>query len=134
LVAGYLASVFVSGLVLNIMLSFTSDGTGQMMSDTVYFPVVLLAVALYTALPSLLFVLLCEKKAIRHPAFHVAFSTLLAFAGFPLLFQSLDPDILVMALYVSPAGLVAGLVYWYIAGRHSGEESEHLRKQIEIFD
>lgn len=133
-IAAYLASVFSSGLVLQIMLSFASDGTGETMSETFYFPIVLAVVAIYTSIPSLVFAAICERKAIRHPAAYLAFSTLLAFAAFPLQFQSLEPDILLMALYVTPAGFVAGLVYWHIAGRYSGEESERLRKQIEVFD
>jgi cellulose synthase/poly-beta-1,6-N-acetylglucosamine synthase-like glycosyltransferase len=132
---GYAASALSASLTLHITINTLSGGgNGGLSLNMVVYLFLLVFVTLYTVVPSLLFIAYCERRTIRKAAFYVLFSAVLAFVGLPVIFLNVDWEIFKTALMFTPAGIVSGLVYWYLAGRLAGDDARLLRAQLEAFD
>ena len=83
----------------------------------VYFLTIIL-----TGLQTLIFALVAEFFALRNFLVHMLFGAAAAAAGFFLIWPSAEGDVERWADIgiIAGAGLVAGLVYWLIAGRDAG--------------
>ncbi|UVK47626.1 hypothetical protein BPNPMPFG_000926 [Mesorhizobium sp. AR07] len=77
-----------------------------------------------TALQTLIFALIAEFFALRNFLLHMVFGAAAAAGGFFLIWPSsaedMDPERWADIGIIAAAGLVAGLVYWLIAGRDAG--------------
>ena len=75
-----------------------------------------------TGLQTLIFALIAEFFALRNFLVHMLFGAAAAAAGFFLVWPAADEDAGRWADIgiIAAAGLVAGLVYWLIAGRDAG--------------
>jgi hypothetical protein len=133
--AGYLVAVLVGLIaivVLYIVLSSLPGAPGYF--DLMQFtPIAVLVVPplgmfvyfltiIVTGLQALVFALIAEFFSLRSFWLHMLFGAIAAVAGFKLFWSgALDssehwPDTAIIAA----AGLVAGLIYWLIAGREAG--------------
>ncbi len=83
----------------------------------VYFVTIVL-----TALQTLIFALIAEFFSLRNFLIHMLFGAAAAAAGFFLIWPAAEEDVGRWADIgiIAAAGLVAGLVYWLIAGRDAG--------------
>ena len=83
----------------------------------VYFLTIIL-----TGLQTLIFALIAEFFALRNFLLHMLFGAAAAAAGFFLIWPGAEEDTQRWADIgiIAAAGLVAGLVYWLIAGRDAG--------------
>lgn len=83
----------------------------------VYFLTIIL-----TGLQTLIFALVAEFFALRNFLVHMLFGAAAAAAGFFLIWPGAEEDVERWAdiSIIAGAGLVAGLVYWLIAGRDAG--------------
>ena len=83
----------------------------------IYFVAIIL-----TALQTLIFALIAEFFALRNFLIHMLFGAAAAAAGFFLIWPAAEEDVGRWADIgiIAAAGLVAGLVYWLIAGRDAG--------------
>ncbi|WP_192254052.1 hypothetical protein [Mesorhizobium caraganae] len=83
----------------------------------VYFLTIIL-----TGLQTLIFALVAEFFALRNFLVHMLFGAAAAAAGFFLIWPGAEEDVERWADIgiIAGAGLVAGLVYWLIAGRDAG--------------
>ncbi|MBN9217437.1 MAG: hypothetical protein J0I79_05740 [Mesorhizobium sp.] len=77
-----------------------------------------------TALQTLIFALIAELFALRNFLLHMFFGAAAAAGGFFLLWPSapgdMDPERWADIGIIAGAGVVAGFVYWLIAGRDAG--------------
>ncbi|MGX5847816.1 hypothetical protein ACWGTO_12160 [Mesorhizobium sp. PL10] len=75
-----------------------------------------------TCVQTLIFALLTEFFALRNFLIHMLFGAAAAAAGFFLIWPGAEEDVERWADIgiIAAAGLVAGLVYWLIAGRDAG--------------
>ncbi|RWQ68667.1 hypothetical protein [Mesorhizobium sp.] len=77
-----------------------------------------------TGLQTLIFALIAELFSLRNFLLHMVFGAAAAAAGFALIWPSAPEDISPERWadigIAAAAGLVAGLVYWLIAGREAG--------------
>ncbi|MFD2058013.1 hypothetical protein ACFSQT_34515 [Mesorhizobium calcicola] len=77
-----------------------------------------------TALQTLIFALIAEFFSLRNVLLHMVFGAAAAAGGFFLIWPStvedMDPERWADIGIIAAAGLVAGLVYWLIAGREAG--------------
>ncbi|RUW37667.1 MAG: hypothetical protein E5V37_10580 [Mesorhizobium sp.] len=83
----------------------------------VYFLTIIL-----TGMQTLVFALIAEFFSLRSFWLHVVFGATAAAAGFMLIWPDAadDPERLADMGIIAGAGLVAGLIYWLIAGRDAG--------------
>jgi len=77
-----------------------------------------------TALQTLIFALIAEFFSLRNVLLHMVFGAAAAAGGFFLIWpnppEDMDPERWADIGIIAAAGLVAGLVYWLIAGRDAG--------------
>ncbi|UVK37000.1 hypothetical protein LHFGNBLO_003986 [Mesorhizobium sp. AR10] len=75
-----------------------------------------------TALQTLIFALIAEFFSLRNFLMHMLFGAAAAAGGFAMLWPSVPeaPERWADMVIIAAAGLVAGLVYWLIAGREAG--------------
>ncbi|RUZ76532.1 hypothetical protein EN943_16905 [Mesorhizobium sp. M7A.F.Ca.US.006.01.1.1] len=77
-----------------------------------------------TALQTLIFALIAEFFSLRNVLLHMVFGAGAAVGGFALIWPSapedMDPERWLDIGIIAAAGLVAGLLYWLIAGRDAG--------------
>ncbi|KRB27265.1 hypothetical protein ASD99_27260 [Mesorhizobium sp. Root695] len=77
-----------------------------------------------TALQTLIFALIAEFFSLRNFLLHMVFGAAAAVSGFALIWPSapedMDPERWADIGIIAAAGLVAGLIYWLIAGRDAG--------------
>ncbi|WP_170136862.1 hypothetical protein [Mesorhizobium loti] len=77
-----------------------------------------------TALQTLIFALIAEFFSLRNFLLHMVFGAAAAVGGFALIWPSapedMDPERWADIGIIAAAGLVAGLLYWLIAGRDAG--------------
>jgi hypothetical protein len=77
-----------------------------------------------TGLQTLIFALLAESFSLRNVLLHMIFGAAAAAGGFfliwPSMAEDMDPVRWADIGIIAAAGLVAGLVYWLIAGREAG--------------
>ena len=75
-----------------------------------------------TALQTLIFALIAEFFALRNFLVHMLFGAAAAAAGFFLIWPAAEENVERWADIgiIAAAGLIAGLVYWLIAGRDAG--------------
>ncbi|WP_214471170.1 hypothetical protein [Mesorhizobium sp. dw_380] len=77
-----------------------------------------------TVLQTLIFALIAEFFSLRNVLMHMFFGAAAAAGGFLLIWpssaQDMDPERWADIGIIAAAGLVAGLVYWLIAGRDAG--------------
>jgi hypothetical protein len=81
------------------------------------------AIGMVALLPAALFIVLAELTRLRSAAIYGAAGMLAAIVGERVLISDPYPSQL---LLVSAAGLLAGLVYWWIAGRTAGARRHSL--------
>ncbi|RWC08306.1 MAG: hypothetical protein EOS52_30915 [Mesorhizobium sp.] len=83
----------------------------------VYFLTIIL-----TGMQTLVFALIAEFFSLRSFWLHMVFGATAAAAGFMLIWPDAadDPESLADMGIIAGAGLVAGLIYWLIAGRDAG--------------
>jgi hypothetical protein len=91
----------------------------------VYFLTIIL-----TGLQTLIFALIAEFFALRNFLVHMLFGAAAAAAGFFLIWPGAEEDTQRWADIgiIAGAGLVAGLVYWLIAGRDAGFPRPHIQR------
>lgn len=132
---GYAASALAASFTLLVTLNIVLDGNeGGASANMVAYLFLLVFVTLYTVAPSLLFIAYCEKRSVRSAVAYMLFSAILAFAGLPVVLMNLHWEIFKSAFISLPAGLLSGVVYWYFAGRHAGDNASRLQTKIEAFD
>jgi len=77
-----------------------------------------------TGLQTLIFALIAESFSLRNVLLHMFFGAASAVGGFALMWPSspedMDPERWADLGIIAAAGLVAGLIYWLIAGREAG--------------
>lgn len=77
-----------------------------------------------TGLQTLIFALISEFFSLRNALMHMVFGAAAAAGGFFLIWpssmQDMDPERWADIGIIAAAGLVAGLIYWLIAGREAG--------------
>lgn len=77
-----------------------------------------------TGLQTLIFALIAESFSLRNVLLHMFFGAASAVGGFALMWPSspedMDPERWADIGIIAAAGLVAGLIYWLIAGREAG--------------
>jgi hypothetical protein len=77
-----------------------------------------------TGLQTLIFALIAEFFSLRNALMHMVFGAAAAAGGFFLIWPSsaedIDPERWADIGIIAAAGLVAGLIYWLIAGREAG--------------
>lgn len=131
--AGYLVAVLVGLIalvVIYVVLSALPIGYFELMQLT---PVAVLVVPplgmfvyfltiVVTGMQTLVFALIAEFFSLRSFWLHMLFGGAAAAAGFMLLWPDApdDPERWADMGIIAGAGLVAGLVYWLIAGRDAG--------------
>jgi len=83
----------------------------------VYFLAIIL-----TGMQTLVFALIAEFFSLRNVLLHMVFGAIAAAAGFALIWPDApdSPERWADIAIIAAAGLVAGLVYWLIAGREAG--------------
>lgn len=141
---GYLLACLGSGLLMGAVLVASSAATGSLSGGTtlrvvpallIYISAVISAFIIpLTFLPATLFVLWSEARGKREWITHSAAGIvmagvgLLAFECFPNGKEiSRDPIILISAL---TGGILAGTIYWLLAGRHAGNWRRSARKSL----
>lgn len=136
IVFGYFYSVLCSGLVFSLMLNYFMSGTPQDLGPGVVllYVFITLFIFMYTVLPSVFFIMICEARSIRRLIYYIMFSTTLGYLLFPLLTQRLDQETLTQSLFLVPAGIVAGCIYWFFSGRSAGENRAGDKEQIKVFE
>jgi hypothetical protein len=72
-------------------------------------------IGIYAALPALLAVTIGEVRRIQHRLYYIIAATLIGM-GLPV-FVGLDRWYILVGLGFGP---VAGLIYWFVAGRNAG--------------
>jgi len=77
-----------------------------------------------TGLQTLIFALIAEFFSLRNALMHMVFGAAAAAGGFFLIWpvpsEDMDPERWADIGIIAAAGLVAGLIYWLIAGREAG--------------
>ncbi|MBO6509316.1 MAG: hypothetical protein JJ979_12715 [Roseibium sp.] len=145
---GYLAGVFVASLYFVLAIVLNSHGGPEPRDfppdeelQPAIVPLLVLTFGVLFALtvvPSIVFVIAAEAKAVKGAAPYILFALILEFGllSLPILLFSLeiDPEDLVAVLALLPAGVISGIVYWWISGRYAGDDIRNLKKQIEVFD
>lgn len=133
---GYFYSVLCSGLVFSLTLNYLTSGAPQDLNPGVLLLYVFISlfIFMYTVLPSVFFIMICEAKSVRRLIYYVLFSTMLGYLLFPLLTQRLDQETLTQSLFLVPAGIVAGCIYWFFSGRYAGENRADDKEQIKVFE
>jgi hypothetical protein len=131
---GYAGAVASSGFVLILLretLAPRATSIWGAASDFVFITFVIAAVGL---LPFSIVCWASERWRIRTAAFYAVASTLIALALSTLFFQLMIPyrsagpvqiehrTLFVLIVYTA-SGLVGGLMYWALAGRHAGAPS-----------
>lgn len=135
MLAGYLVAVLVGLIALVVIYMVLSSlpsapGYFELMQFT---PVAVLVVPplgmfvyfltiVVTGMQTLVFALIAEFFSLRSFWLHMLFGCAAAAAGFVLLWPDApdDPERWADIGIIAGAGLVAGLVYWLIAGRDAG--------------
>ena len=75
----------------------------------------IMLIGMYAALPALVAVVIGEVRAIRHRLYYIVAATLIGMA-LPVV-VGLDRWYILVGLGFGP---VAGLIYWFVAGRNAG--------------
>jgi hypothetical protein len=119
--AGYGAAALAAGLVIGLGL----HGPALGWSDAGWFAgwvlLAALSVAVFALLPSVAAIALAEKRGLRSLLPWSAFGAVLGLAAHVLVAFTGDPAGAAARLSAfGIAGLVAGFVYWIVAGRLSG--------------
>ncbi|MEP7172352.1 MAG: hypothetical protein ABI705_02565 [Aestuariivirga sp.] len=130
---GYFASCYVAGFAVGrLTLALRSDLLGGFFEDnhTAGLPfteamLIALGIAVFMFLPALLAIIPAEVFGIRRVAYYVVLATIFAI----LLSAYALNDFGTITVVFAVAGAMAGLTYWYIAGRRAGlwETETHYR-------
>lgn len=135
MLAGYLVAVLVgliSVVAIYAILSSLPNAPGyfDLMGVTpiaalvvpplgmfIYFLTIIL-----TGMQTLVFALIAELFTLRNVLLHMVFGAIAAAAGFTLIWPNVpeNPERWADMGIIGAAGLVAGLIYWLIAGRDAG--------------
>jgi hypothetical protein len=136
IVSGYLTSVLLTSLILQIIINIAqSDSPDDFKTDPIkLFLATSILLVIYTIIPSAFFILLCEKRSIQNIICYLLFACTLSLPPLLLLAMGLNTETLATSLNFSPAAIVSGVVYWFISGRHAGDDAKSLREQIKAFD
>lgn len=92
-------------------------------------------ISMFSLLPAMVVIALAEAFRLRSIVFYAAAGGALAFAycyGFGLTGSGMDFPFAVLVRSFVASGIVAGLVYWLIAGRHAGRWCEQAPRRNEI--
>ena len=130
ILVAFFAASFAAGMVLVFGLVFPDWGTGRFGFDDGSFAVVatigFVLVGSFGFVPALMIALVTEALNIRSALAYAAGGAVLGALGY-LGIARFEPDTLTVvdgvrreAEIMAGAGIVAGLVYWLIAGRNAG--------------
>ena len=97
---GYFLSLATASFALTLTFHLLDETLGD---PALVAALVFVAMALYTVLPSIGFVLFCERRRIRHFLAYVSFSALLSVSPLPLVLQDLSGEVLTLSLVFLPA-------------------------------
>lgn len=86
-------------------------------------PVILFFVGLFSGIPSIAAIWLSERLRIRSPVFFGSAGGLIGAGSNAVFFGSFSE----MGWLLVLAGCLAGLQYWYVAGRYAGNETRRPR-------
>jgi hypothetical protein len=133
ILGGYLAACLTSAVAVGVVFGFLIEvrstrsewRIGTTFSDTIGLTVYIAPVILsLTFLPAILFILWSEKRAEQRLVVHAGAGIAMAIIGsliLPLAAKGVTfQGIAGLAVSFLPAGLVAGVTYWVIAGRRAG--------------
>ena len=137
MLAGYLVAVLV-GLIAVVAIYATLSSLPNAPEYFAFFGVTPLAALVVpplgmfiyfltivaTGLQTLIFALIAEFFSLRNVLMHMFFGAAAAAGGFfliwPIPAEDIDPERWADIGIIAAAGLVAGLIYWLIAGREAG--------------
>jgi len=136
IILGYFYSVLCSSLVFTLTLNFLDTGGPRELDSSIViiYTFISILIFMYTVLPSVFYIMVCEASARQNVLYYVVFSSGLGYLLFPLLTQRLDQETLTQSLFLVPAGIVAGGIYWFFSGRFAGENKTDDKEQIKTFD
>jgi len=122
---GYLLASLAAGMAMSITVWLVGPFTEPVLAGLAKAMVsgaVIIApfIALVALLPALVFVPLLERNGIRSAGVYVLLAVVTGLGAITLLGPSTGATELAMG---SVAGLVAGIVYWTVAGHRAGEGS-----------
>jgi hypothetical protein len=136
LFAFLVASLFAAiAFQLAILMPFWSGSISPDVSDGFFRVLVgfsFFFISLFSLLPAILVIAVAEAFRLRSAVFYAAAGGALAFAycyGFGFTGDHMDFPMAVLVQAFVASGIVAGLVYWLIAGRNAGRWSERPRER-----
>lgn len=117
IILGYFYSVLCSSLVFTLTLNFLDTGGPRELDSSIViiYAFISILIFMYTVLPSVFYIMVCEASARQNVLYYVVFSSGSGYLLFPLLTQRLDQAAALArarALSRSPSGSVVRRLGW----------------------